>query len=105
MRNAYLRAIKCSLFFSSSLFLTLFCSTFYLYKKAIFAVTIKEVLADGCNVRNVTLIAFACTFISIFAKQPTVIFSPLGARAPVRRAEEDGNNKRGIIYFPLEMKE
>ena len=88
------------LFFSSSLFVALFCSTSYLYNKAIFAVIIKEVLADGCNVRNVTLIAFACTFISIFAKQPTVIFSPLGARAPVRRAEGDDNNKR-VRYIPI----
>ena len=50
--------------------------------------TINDVLAEGCNVRNVTLIAFACTFISIFARQPTVIFSPLGARAPVRKAKK-----------------
>ena len=42
-------------------------------------------VAAGCRVRMVTRSALACTFISIFARQPMLILSPLGAVAPVRR--------------------
>jgi hypothetical protein len=57
-----------------------------LYSIAIFAVAISAAVAEGWRVRNVILIAFACTFISTLARHPTVTLSPAGVRAPVRNA-------------------
>ena len=56
------------------------------YSSAIFAVAMRAAVAEVCNVRNVTLIALACTFISTLARHPTVTLSPEGLRAPVRSA-------------------
>ena len=44
-------------------------------------------VAAGCSVLNVNRIALACKFNSIFAKQPTLIFSPAGVNAPVLNDE------------------
>jgi hypothetical protein len=53
------------------------------YNSTILAVNMSAVDAAGWVVRTVTLIALACTFISILAKHPTVTFSPVGFTAPV----------------------
>ena len=43
------------------------------------------------------LIAFACTFISILARQPTVTFSPVAVIVPVRKAKINEVEKMNMM--------